>query len=105
MMVSRLGDTVTVHVGIEWNKAPATFTPEFNGKLESPVVVEFQARLWSLGGLSDGEAYSPDRPAHVGVSIDGMAWMAVTTGTVFPNRFGLRALAYRDKLWVFGGEC
>lgn len=96
-------DSARVTVGIEWGKVPAGFHDGFGGSLESPAVAEFQGKLWALGGLTEGEPRAAG-PSHAMVSEDGVDWKPAALHNPFARRLGARALAYRDKLWVFGGQ-
>ena len=64
----------------------------------------FQGRMWLLGGV---ERYYDGTPAHlrsdVWSSADGKHWKQETAQAPWAPRAYHAAVAFRDRLWVFGG--
>ena len=67
-------------------------------------LVEFEGKLWLLGGL---ERYFDPQPQHlrsdVWSSADGAMWEQVTPAAPWAGRAFQGALAFAGKLWIFGG--
>lgn len=60
-------------------------------------IVEFNNRLWSIGGFS-----STGITNGISYSEDGVNWTTLSD-VPFPERFGHEAVVYQNKLWVIGG--
>ena len=82
--------------GIDWklvtDRAPW-------GERRSLDAVEFQNRLWMLGGWGPGIGYRSD----VWATEDGEQWTEVAAKAPWDPREGHAAAVFNGKLWIFGG--
>jgi hypothetical protein len=87
--------------GVDWELV--TGEPGWSPRLGAAGAV-FQGRMWLLGGV---ERYYDGTPAHlrsdVWSSEDGKNWKQETARAPWAPRAYHAAVAFRDRLWVFGG--
>jgi len=69
-------------------------------------VVEFNGRLWLIGGVHTGTGDDEDTLTNeVWSSRDGVTWIQQqTVGDVFTPRSGHQVVVYGNKLWLIGGR-
>ncbi len=60
--------------------------------------LEFDGKMWVMGGYGGGNVYS-----DVWYSEDGVTWTQATGSAPWNGRFGHQSLVYDDKMWVIGG--
>lgn len=72
------------------------------GKFYANKIVEFNGRLWSVGGYLHGTSY-PDRSSEVWSSTDGSNWGLVSNGQ-FDGRRGHSLTVFDGKMWLIGGH-
>ncbi|MEO0080713.1 MAG: T9SS type A sorting domain-containing protein [candidate division WOR-3 bacterium] len=80
--------------GTNWTQAAST-----PGYGNDQVALDYDGKMWLLGGYKDGN-YTSD----VLYSTDGETWIKVNTNQpMWTSRIGHRALVYDGKMWVLGG--
>ncbi len=62
-------------------------------------VVEWQGKLWLMGGWSPDGGYRSD----IWNSVDGITWALATSSAAFPPREGQTVNIFQNKLWLIGG--
>lgn len=62
-------------------------------------VVVWNNKLWLIGGLGEGKAYS-----DIWASFDGYLWVPVLNNAPFGQRYGHACIVYNNMLWVIGGN-
>lgn len=67
-------------------------------RLVFPAVASFGGALWLLGGFDGTQANKA-----IWRSTDGLAWERAVAAAPWSPRQGSRVLAFRDRLWLFGG--
>lgn len=92
---STIGGTPVV-IGKIWTEANATAFPY--GITYAPLI-EFNNKLWYLGGLTSTLAVVND----VYNSVDGFTWTKLTVTTPFTARYYHSAFVLNNKLWIVGG--
>jgi len=64
-------------------------------------MVEFNGKLWSVGGYQNGASY-PNQTNAVWSSANGYNWELVTSG-LFDARVGHSLTVFDGKMWLIGG--
>ena len=65
-------------------------------------VVVFQDKLWVLGRMR--LLFPNERKNDVWSSVDGKTWVQETAAAGWSGRYGQQAVAFKNKLWVLGGD-
>ncbi len=71
------------------------------GKFSSNKMVEFNGKIWSVGGYQNGASY-PNQSSEVWVSSNGSNWEFVTSGQ-FDSRVAHSLTVFDGKMWLIGG--
>jgi hypothetical protein len=66
---------------------------------QNHTVVEWNSKLWLIGGDGDGTAF-----ADVWNSTNGITWIKVLDNAPFGKRYGHVCLIYDSKIWIIGGN-
>ena len=89
--------------GLNWNLE--TDIPGFSPRDEHQVV-NFDGKLWIIGGLNDGIRdslyFSGVLASDVWSTYDGVQWTKVSSN--IPARFGHQITDFNNKLWLIGGK-
>lgn len=97
-----LGDTWYSQNGREWfiRTTQAEFSPRGDHQ-----VLEYDHKLWVLGGYSRKVGYhASGLRGDVWSSLDGVEWELENYAAEFGPRASHQSVAFKDKVWVIGGE-
>lgn len=90
--------TVNLNDIFEVSWTQASVSVGFGGVYDHQIV-EFNGKLWSIGGIR-----GTDRISEVWSSTDGIIWTQVTTvGNIFSPRNAHQAVVFNNKVWLIGG--
>jgi hypothetical protein len=78
--------------------ADTTETGEYFESLSGHEVVNFQNKLWAIGGSKSG------LKNDIWSSADGRHWTKEQTSNIFSPRFNHKVIVFKGKLWVIGGS-
>lgn len=71
------------------------------GKFAATEMVEYQGRIWSVGGYLNGRTY-PNQTSQIWSSSDAVNWR-LEASNVFDARVNHSLTVFDNKLWVIGG--
>jgi len=71
------------------------------GRFASNKIVEFNGKLWSVGGYQNGVSF-PNQSSEVWSSTDGSDWNLVSNGQ-FDARVSHSLTVFDGKMWLIGG--
>ena len=66
--------------------------------------VDFDGKLWVLGGRRDIENWWETDFNDVWSTADGATWTRATANAGWSKRYGIAAVAWNNELWVMGGS-
>ena len=69
------------------------------GKRRSMQVVEFNGKIWLMGGYGNDMGNKND----VWSSVDGVKWKLETSSAAWPTREGHQVVVFKNKIWLIGG--